>query len=868
MDKLEKSTKKRYFLFITTIVLIVILAVIVFQNRINILTSDVSIINIAGRQRMLSQRISKHVFALNLDLGVNTNKVYLDSLRALTTEWQNNHNYLIAANRGLPNSDKIDALFTASRPSTTKLLNAALKILNNPNNPDVLGANINTIRREESLVLTSMDNIVLAYQKTAEKNLKNLYRITYPIALIVTLVIIGQFILVFLPLIKKLKEKSKSLHFANKALEASNNTAHKKMEQVIALQADLEVEGEYKKIFIDQAPNAMAMFDNNMGFLAASRQWRKDYHLLDIAIIGKSLYEIFPELEEKWKKIHRDCLAGAIHNEDETEYIWPDGRVQWLTWDIRPWYNSKKEIGGILIYTSDITYIKEKEKEKFRIEQILDKANQVARIGTWEINTINGKILWSKVTCEIHEVPHDYEPVLETAINFFKEGESRDKIQKAVNNAIEKGISYDVEIELITAKGNSRWARAIGQPEMVNGQCIRLYGVFHNINDIKVSENALNRANGELTAIFNVSPISIIGTDMNGLITHFNKGAENLLQYSASEMIGKKTPEIIHVREEVVNHGKELSDLFGKTLSGFDVFVEHARRDSFESMEWTYVRKDGSHFPVQLITTAIKGHNGAINGFLGVATDISERVINRKKLIEAKENLEVLTKKLTNQNRQLADFAHITSHNLRSPVANLQTLSKFYKESEGEEERSELFEKFEIVIGHLSSTLNTLVEVIQTTDQSTKVTQELSFEKILTKTQEIISSQIMQSRAIIKSNFSKAPTVVYNDIYLDSIFLNLISNAIKYKSQDRTPEIYLESKIENGKTIFMVTDNGLGINMEKHGHKLFGLNKVFHHHPDAKGVGLYMTKIQIEAMGGSIAASSKVGEGSTFTVIF
>jgi len=355
---------------------------------------------------------------------------------------------------------------------------------------------------------------------------------------------------------------------------------------------------------------------------------------------------------------------------------------------------------------------------------------------------------------------------------------------------------------------------------------------------------------------------------MNGLITHFNKGAENLLQYSASEMIGKKTPEIIHVREEVENHGKELSDLFGKTLSGFDVFVEHARRDSFESMEWTYVRKDGSHFPVQLITTAIKGHNGAINGFLGVATDISERVINRKKLIEAKENLEVLTKKLTNQNRQLADFAHITSHNLRSPVANLQTLSKFYKESEGEEERSELFEKFEIVIGHLSSTLNTLVEVIQTTDQSTKVTQELSFEKILTKTQEIISSQIMQSRAIIKSNFSKAPTVVYNDIYLDSIFLNLISNAIKYKSQDRTPEIYLESKIENGKTIFMVTDNGLGINMEKHGHKLFGLNKVFHHHPDAKGVGLYMTKIQIEAMGGSIAASSKVGEGSTFTVIF
>jgi light-regulated signal transduction histidine kinase (bacteriophytochrome) len=296
--------------------------------------------------------------------------------------------------------------------------------------------------------------------------------------------------------------------------------------------------------------------------------------------------------------------------------------------------------------------------------------------------------------------------------------------------------------------------------------------------------------------------------------------------------------------------------------------VEHARRDSYESKEWTYVRKDGSNFPVQLITTAIKDENGKIYGFLGVAIDISERVYNRQKLMETKENLEVITKKLKNQNRQLADFAHITSHNLRSPVGNLQTLSRFYKEAKSEQERSELFEKFEIVIDHLSDTLNTMVEVIQTTDDSTKVTQELSFEKTLNKTQEIISSQISQSGAIIKSDFSKAATVVFNDIYLDSIFLNLISNAIKYKSENRAPEIYLESKIEDCKTVLSISDNGLGINMERYGHKLFGLNKVFHSHPEARGIGLYMTKIQIEAMGGSISASSEVGVGTTFTVIF
>ena len=465
-------------------------------------------------------------------------------------------------------------------------------------------------------------------------------------------------------------------------------------------------------------------------------------------------------------------------------------------------------------------------------------------------------------------MPHDYEPNLETAINFFKEGNNRDSIQKSVANAIENGTPYDIEVELITAKGNNRWARAIGQAEMVNGQCARLYGVFHDINNIKVSQNALNKVNEELRAIFNAGPISIIGTDLKGLITHFNQGAETMLQYSANEMIGKKTPEILHVHEEIEQHGQELSSLFGKTISGFDVFVEHARRDSYESKEWTYVRKDGSHFPVQLITTAIKDENGKIYGFLGVAIDISERVYNRQKLMETKENLEVLTKKLKNQNRQLADFAHITSHNLRSPVGNLQTLSRFYKEAKSEQERSELFEKFEIVIDHLSSTLNTMVEVIKTTDDNAKTTQELSFEKTLNKTQEIISSQISQSGAIIKNDFSKAATVVFNDIYLDSIFLNLISNAIKYKSENRAPEIYLESKIEDGKTVLSISDNGLGINMERYGHKLFGLNKVFHNHPEARGIGLYMTKIQIEAMGGSISASSEVGVGTTFTVIF
>ena len=101
-----------------------------------------------------------------------------------------------------------------------------------------------------------------------------------------------------------------------------------------------------------------------------------------------------------------------------------------------------------------------------------------------------------------------------------------------------------------------------------------------------------------------------------------------------------------------------------------------------------------------------------------------------------------------------------------------------------------------------------------------------------------------------------------------TVVVNLVGNAIKYKSEDRELELFIESDIKEGRIVLTFKDNGLGIDLKRHGHKLFGLNKVFHRHPDAKGVGLFMTKTQIEAMGGTISASSKVNVGTAFNINF
>ena len=228
-----------------------------------------------------------------------------------------------------------------------------------------------------------------------------------------------------------------------------------------------------------------------------------------------------------------------------------------------------------------------------------------------------------------------------------------------------------------------------------------------------------------------------------------------------------------------------------------------------------------------------------------------------------------MTEKLTQQNKNLADFAYITSHNLRSPVSNLNTLLSLYETEEDPAEKEMLFSKFGIVINHLTSTLNELIEALKVKVNTDVELETLSFEDCFNKTVEIIAGKILQHQVTITSDFSKVNEMEYNKEYLESIFLNLIGNAIKYRSPQRKPVIHVKTNLTDKKEIVLsIQDNGLGIDLERHGSKMFKLHKTFHRHPQAKGVGLFMTHAQIEALGGVITVESEVEVGTTFKVIF
>lgn len=249
---------------------------------------------------------------------------------------------------------------------------------------------------------------------------------------------------------------------------------------------------------------------------------------------------------------------------------------------------------------------------------------------------------------------------------------------------------------------------------------------------------------------------------------------------------------------------------------------------------------------------------------------ISYRIIRKtaEKSIQKEVIQADLITELSIQNNQMNDFANITSHNLRSPAANITSLISMVDENSKLEDYKKIFEMLKKVSINLNETLNHLLEILSIKKNKIIEKENIILEDIFLKTTETLQGEILVSEAEIESDFNTAPQIKFPRIYIESIFHNLISNALKYRSPDRKPKISVKTEVKDNQIFLTVKDNGLGIDLVKHGSKIFGMHKVFHKHPDANGIGLFMTKAQIESLGGKIYVKSEVDSGTIFTVVF
>jgi PAS domain S-box-containing protein len=258
-----------------------------------------------------------------------------------------------------------------------------------------------------------------------------------------------------------------------------------------------------------------------------------------------------------------------------------------------------------------------------------------------------------------------------------------------------------------------------------------------------------------------------------------------------------------------------------------------------------------------------KDRTGKPLRIIGTHMDITQRKHNEMLL---NENFNVIS----NQNKRLYNFTHIVSHNLNTHIGNLKSVLEFHETAKTSEEKDEMFSYLKNISSALTATIENLSDVISVNSKFNNLDTDINISDVVTSTIGNLAIDIAAKRAILNTNIPYNLYIKGNSAYFESIFHNLISNALKYVKTKNTPQIKIDViKKTNGFAI-LVSDNGIGIDLDKYQEQLFGMYKTFHesNREDSKGVGLYLTKIQVDDLGGDISVESELGAGTTFTIFF
>ncbi len=253
--------------------------------------------------------------------------------------------------------------------------------------------------------------------------------------------------------------------------------------------------------------------------------------------------------------------------------------------------------------------------------------------------------------------------------------------------------------------------------------------------------------------------------------------------------------------------------------------------------------------------------SGRVTKLQGITMDITQ-----EKKVE--RDLQSSYQTVLEQNKRLLNFSYIVSHNLRSHTSNIQGILSLLQENLQKPERLEMYGLLREVTNSLDETLNDLNEVINIQNNKNVFIQTLAIKEYIAKAKRILDKEITSSKAKIVENLPEDLKIDFNPAYLESIFLNLISNAVKYRHPERYPIIHITFEEDASHKIIHIKDNGIGIDLKRYRKDIFGMYKKFTDHKDARGLGLFVSKNQMEAMGGSIQVESTLDNGCTFTLYF
>ncbi len=432
------------------------------------------------------------------------------------------------------------------------------------------------------------------------------------------------------------------------------------------------------------------------------------------------------------------------------------------------------------------------------------------------------------------------------------------------DKAAESRESAQMIEKLISKQGKEEYHLRIIKPA-INDKGLTEFLVAYglNITDLIETQQSLKTTSDTFSSAFDFSGIGIALVSPEGKFMDINP--------AFCRMVGYSKDEILNLTFQDITHPRDLDE-------DLALVTKMLKKDiQTYSIEKRYISKSRNIVWVLLTVSLVWNADGSPKFFIAQVIDITQKKELENEIRSKNKVLEASKESLLNKVNQLEDLSHIIAHNLRGPAANISMFSEIL---------SDQLKNGQIIVPDMTATgftyeqalqfiqdssnslissLETLMEITQIKLNKTIPYDECSLPAILDEIFIQLQSLIFEKQAVIKTELSKE-NVSYPKAYLENIIYNLLSNALKYSRPGITPEISIFVQSLAGKTIITVKDNGLGINLNKYGDRLFKLNQVFHSGFNSKGIGLYITKTQVESLGGIIEVKSTENEGSEFIV--
>ena len=387
-----------------------------------------------------------------------------------------------------------------------------------------------------------------------------------------------------------------------------------------------------------------------------------------------------------------------------------------------------------------------------------------------------------------------------------------------------------------------RWNVIRGYEDSLN----RIIVSTEDITDRKSNEQIILNSQQRIASLINTIDGIVWECDARNFeFTFISKKVEHILGYTAEEWLSEKDFWKNHIHEE-------------DRATVIHFCSEQTKNNLDHDFEYRMIAKDGSVVWLRDIINVVSENNNVVS-LRGI-------MINITKNKEIEKDLHNSFNLVSEQNKRLLNFSYIVSHNLRSHTSNITSLIGLIEVTEDEKEKEEMLGMLKTVSDSLNETMVNLNEVVNIQTNISLTIEKINLLDYIDATLQLLAPLIKEKKVSVIHEISPHIEVNYNSAYMESILYNILSNAIRYSHPDRKPTITIRYYLENEFKIIEISDNGIGIDLVKNKDKIFGMYKTFSKYTDSKGIGLFITKNQVEAMGGTITVDSTLDKGTTFKI--